>query len=259
MAYLIGVSNEKGGVAKTTTTISLGAVLADLNHRVLVVDLDPQANLSLAFGFEPSTVRLSMANLLLEKVLLGKIIQPTTIPGLDLAPSSYTIAAAEKDLPSRQGYESILKNSLAGQVSVYDYVLFDCPAFLGAITMNVFSAVDLLLIPTQAEFFSIYALRNLMALVRRVRTQTNSALKYRLLLTMVDRRNKTHRLMTDQLRSAFASGVMQTVIEIDTKLRESPIAGEPIIQHSPKSRGAQQYRALAEEIIAFTQLDTSAN
>jgi chromosome partitioning protein len=121
------------------------------------------------------------------------------------------------------------------------------------VTLNALTAIDFLLIPTQAEFFSVYALRNLMSLVRRIRSQYNPPLKYRLLLTMVDRRNKTHRVMSEQLRSTFTSGVMQTVIEVDTKLRESPIAGIPIIQHAPKSRGSLQYRALAQEILEYVK------
>ncbi len=132
----------------------------------------------------------------------------------------------------------------------------DCPPFLGAVTLNALTAADLLLVPTQAEFFSIYALRNLMNLVRRIRTQYNPRLTYRLLLTMFDRRNRIHRTMAEQLRASFTSGVMQTTIDTDTKLRESPIAGVPIIQHAPKSRSAQQYRALAQEIIEYVKETT---
>ena len=129
----------------------------------------------------------------------------------------------------------------------------DCPPFLGAVTLNAMVSVNMLLIPTQAEFFSIYALRNLMALIRRVRSQYNPGLKYRLLLTMVDRRNKIHRVLSEQLRTTFSQGVMETVIQTDTKLRESPIAGVPIIYHSPKSRGSLQYRALAQEILEYVK------
>jgi chromosome partitioning protein len=253
MAYKIGIANEKGGVAKTTSTTSLGAVLADLGLKTLVIDLDPQANLSLALGVDPKKVQYSSASILINQVPAVQAIQPTSIPGLDLIACSSEMGMAERFLPNRQGYEYVLKKALAQIPVAYDYVLMDCPPFLGAVTLNALSAIDLLLIPTQAEFFSVYALRNLMALVRRIRSQYNPALKYRLLLTMVDRRNRTHRVMSEQLRTTFTSGVMQTIIEIDTKLRESPIAGVPIIQHAPKSRGSLQYRALAQEILEYVK------
>lgn len=253
MAYKIGIANEKGGVAKTTTTVSLGAVLVELGLKVLLIDLDPQANLSLALGMEPNKVQRGSASLLIEQSPLINLIKTSSIPGLDLVPANNEMGMAERFLPGRQGYEFILKRALSQLSPSYDFVMIDCPPFLGAVTLNALSAIDLLLIPTQAEFFSIYALRNLMALVRRVRAQYNPNLKYRLLLTMIDRRNKTHRIMSEQLRTTFNSGVMQTVIETDTKLRESPIAGVPIIQHAPKSRASTQYRAVAQEILEYVK------
>jgi chromosome partitioning protein len=253
MAYKIAIANEKGGVAKTTTTVSLGAVLVELGYKVLLIDLDPQSNLSLALGMEPNKVQRGTASLLIEQAPVANLIKQSNITNLDLIPANSEMGMAERFLPSRQGYEFILKKAFAPLASTYDFILMDCPPFLGAVTLNALTAIDMLLIPTQAEFFSIYALRNLMALLRRVRSQYNSALKYRLLLTMVDRRNKTHRIMSEQLRTTFNSGVMQTIIEVDTKLRESPIAGVPIIQHAPKSRAALQYRALAQEILEYVK------
>ena len=253
MAYRIGIANEKGGVAKTTSTISLGAVLVELGLKVLLIDLDPQANLSLALGIEPKKVQRSSASVLIDQAPLTSVILQSNIPGLDLVPSNNKMGMAERYLPNRQGYEYLLKNSLAQLTIEYDYIIMDCPPFLGAVTLNALSSIDLLLIPTQAEFFSMSALRNLMALVRRIRSQYNPNLRYRLLLTMVDRRNRTHRVMSEQLRSTFTTGVMQTVIEIDTKLRESPIAGIPISQYAPKSRAALQYRALAQEILEYVK------
>jgi chromosome partitioning protein len=253
MTYKIAIANEKGGVAKTTTTVSLGAVLAEQGYKVLLIDLDPQANLSLALGMEPNKVQRSSASILIEQAPLANAIRETSIPGLDMAPANSEMGMAERFLPGREGYEYVLKKAFVNLSPTYDFALIDCPPFLGSVTLNALCAIDLLIIPTQAEFFSIYALRNLMALVRRVRAQYNPALKYRLLLTMVDRRNKTHRIMSDQLRTTFTTGVMQTVIETDTKLRESPIVGLPIIQHAPKSRGSIQYRALAQEIIEYVK------
>ncbi len=253
MTYKIGIANEKGGVAKTTTSVSLGAVLVDLGYKVLLVDLDPQSNLSLALGMEPNKVQRSSASILIEQTAISKVIKETSIPGLFIIPANNELGMAERFLPGRQGYETILKRAFDQLEPDFDFIIMDCPPVLGSVTLNVMVSLNLLLVPTQAEFFSIYALRNLMALVRRVRSQFNPDLKYRLLLTMVDRRNKIHRVMSEQLRSTFNQGVMETVIETDTKLRESPIAGVPIIYHSPKSRGALQYRALAQEILEYVQ------
>jgi len=234
MTYRIGVANEKGGVAKTTTAVSLGAVLVDLGYKVLLVDLDPQSNLSLALGMEPNKVQYSSSSILIEQMPIVNVLRETSIPELFIIPANNELGMAERFLPARQNYETLLKRALDQLQPDFDFVIMDCPPFLGSVTLNSLVALNLLLIPTQAEFFSIYALRNLMALVRRVRSQYNPDLKYRLLLTMVDRRNKIHRVMSEQLRATFNQGVMETVIETDTKLRESPIAGVPII-HPPKA------------------------
>lgn len=253
MEYRIAIVNEKGGVAKTTTTLSIGAVLADEGYKTLLIDLDPQANLSLALGFEPGKIQKSSSSLLMETISPSTLIKSTVVTGLDLIPANSETSLAERFLPGRQGYESILQKNLRNLSTNYDYILMDCPPFLGAVALNALVAADLLIIPTQAEFFSIYALRNLMSLVRRIRSQYNPQLTYRLLLTMVDRRNRTHRTMSEQLRTSFNSGVLQTVIETDTKLRECPIAGVPIIQYAPKSRSSIQYRALAQEILEYVK------
>ncbi len=253
MDYRIAIANEKGGVAKTTTAISIGAVMAETGKRVLMIDLDPQANLSLSLGFDPGKIQKSSASLLLETNVSPAIVKTSNMPGLDMIPSNTEASLAERSLPGRQGYETFLLNNLKNLSKDYDFVLMDCPPFLGAVTLNALVASNLLIIPTQAEFFSIYALRNLMSLVRRIRNQYNSKLTYRLLLTMVDRRNRTHRTMSEQLRTSFNSGVLHTVIEVDTKLRESPIAGVPIIQYAPKSRSSLQYRLLAQEILEYVK------
>ena len=129
----------------------------------------------------------------------------------------------------------------------------DCPPFLGAITTNALSAADLLIIPTQAEYFSAYALRNMMGMIRRVRQESNPGLGYRILITLLDRRNRTHRNIQEQLQNTFGEGLFRTVIEIDTKLRESPIAGLPITRYRPGARGSQQYRELAQELTEYVK------
>jgi len=257
MTYIISIANEKGGVAKTTTTLSLGASLVETGLEVLLVDLDGQANLSLGLGVEVTRSSPTIVNILLESVPAANAVLKTGIPKLDIIPSSGEMSLAERFLPIRQGYESTLSKALRDSNWDYDYIILDCPPFLGAVTFNALMASDLLIMPTQAEFFSINALRNMMSLVRRVRAQGNPRLTYRLLLTLFDRRNRIHRTLTEQMRSTFGSGVLDTVIETDTKLRESPIAGLPIIYHSPKSRSALQYRALAQEILTYVKETTA--
>lgn len=253
MTFTIAMSNEKGGVAKTTSTLSLGAALAEFDHRVLLVDLDPQANLSLALGFESGEVEFSSSSVLIDNVPMKSAIRRTEVNNLDLVPSNSRIETAEQFLPMRSHYLATLRTALQAVPLPYDYVVLDCPPALGAITLNALSAADLLVIPTQAEYFSAYALRNMMGTIRRVRQESNPNLAYRILVTLLDRRNRTHRNIFEQLQATFGQGVFTTVIEVDTKLRESPIAGVPITQYKPTSRGSQQYRVLAQELIEYAK------
>ncbi len=257
MTTIIAVSNEKGGVAKTTSTLSLGAALAELGHKVLLIDLDPQANLSLAIGMEIGESEYTSSNILIEAIPLVRAIRTTEIPNLDLVPCNSRIETAEQFLPVRTGYTATLRRAIQSASPVkYDYILMDCPPALGAITLNALSAANLLIIPTQAEYFSAYALRNMMGIIRRVRQESNSDLAYRILVTMFDRRNRTHRNINEQLRGTFSDGVFKTVIEVDTKLRESPIAGLPITQYRPNTRGSVQYRDLAQELVEYAKEET---
>ncbi len=254
MTHVIAISNEKGGVAKTTTTLSLGAALAELGQKVLVIDLDPQANLTLALGVEPGAAVVTSSQVLIEAAPLMSARHPTEINNLDLIPAQSSIENAEQYLPMRTNYTMGLKRALDNVTSLpYEYVIFDCPPFLGAITTNALSAADLLIIPTQAEYFSAYALRNMMGLIRRVRQESNPKLGYRILITLLDRRNRTHRNIQEQLQNTFGEGLFKTMIEMDTKLRESPIAGIPINYYKPAARGSQQYRELAQELMDYVK------
>jgi chromosome partitioning protein len=257
MAYIISIANEKGGVAKTTTAISLGASLAEAGQRVLLVDMDAQANLSLALGIEPGKSQTSSAQVFLQNLNADKVAITTNVDRVALIPSNSELGMVERLLPSRPNYEETLQRALEPVQYQYDFILIDCPPFMGAITLNALNASNLLLIPTQAEYFSIYALRNMMGLIRRVRAKSNPRLTYRLLLTMFNRRNRVHRTMSEQLHTTFNSGVLKTEIEMDTKLRESQIAGVPIIKHATNSRAALQYRALAQEIMEYVKETTA--
>jgi chromosome partitioning protein len=252
MTSVIAIANEKGGVAKTTTALSLGGALVALGYRVMMVDLDPQANLSLALGCETHAGIKSFINLVMENLSLDKVLIKTEIQGLDLLPANKEIGFAERVLPTRPEYRNLLRNVIANEKD-YDFVVIDCPPFLGTLTTNALTAANLLIIPTQAEYFSVYALRNMMSLIREVRKKGNSTLRYRLLITLFDKRNKIHRTLSAHLRQTFVGGVLDSIIEVDTKLRESVIAGLPINFHAEKSRAAMQYAFLAQEIIHYVK------
>jgi chromosome partitioning protein len=231
MAFMIAVANEKGGVAKTTTAVSLAGAFVDVGQEVLVIDLDAQANLTMALG-------------------LLSVSRETNVPGLDLIPSNAQMSMAERFLPVRQNYQCFLKAALDG-LEVYDYVILDCPPSLGAVTLNALTAAQLLIIPSQAEYFSVHALQGTIRTVQRIRDQYNPQLDYRILITMLDQRNRIHRTLNEQLRTTFSAHVFETAIAIDTKLRESSVAGLPITHYTSRSRSALQYGALAQEIMQY--------
>ncbi|MEW6649779.1 MAG: ParA family protein [Chloroflexota bacterium] len=253
MTYMLSITNEKGGVAKTTTALSLGAALVEAGKSVLLVDLDSQANLTLALGCDPLKAQHTIISAAIDQIPLDQVWQETGIPNLYLVPANHEMSYAERILPSRPGYEHSLRQVFSAIELPFDFVIFDCPPFLGAMVVNALTTSDMLLIPTQAEYFSIYALKNMMNLVRRIRAQSNPTLSYRILLTLYDRRNRIHRTLSEQLRASFGNGVLETIIMVDTRLRESSIAGLPIIYHAPKCRSALQYRELAQEMLQYVE------
>jgi chromosome partitioning protein len=246
MTVIVAIANEKGGVAKTTTAISLGAAMVEDGQEVLLVDLDPQANLTLAMGIQPDQARRSVADLLLGNSSPLSISRETSVPGLDLIPASGEMLLVERFLYVRQKFEFLLRNALS-KADMYDLILLDCPPSLGALTINALTAAHLLLIPTQCEFFSAHALREMLDLVRNIRQRTNPALRYRVLITMLGR-TRVHRTLHEQIRNTFGTAVFKTAIELDAKLRECPVVGQPIIQYAPESRAAIQYRELGQEL-----------
>jgi chromosome partitioning protein len=248
MTRIIAVTNEKGGVAKTTTVLSLGGALVEAGMDVLLVDLDTQANLTLGLGAAPGKIRRSIADVLLNSASAVSVSRETAVPGMDLIPSNAEMLHAERLLTARPGYESVLAQALAS-LPGYDYVLLDCPPSLGAVTINAMCAANLIIVPTQPEYFSVHGLRGVLSAVRRTRTDHNPTLHYRVLITLKDKRNRIHNVMTEQIRKTFEAGVFDTIIEMDTKLRESTVVGLPITHYYPRSRSAFQYRALAEELI----------
>lgn len=253
MSFVICVANEKGGVAKTTSVLSLGGALSEAGKSVLLIDLDAQANLTVALEAGLTTRGIPACRVLLDGASISQATAKTSIPGLDLLTSGEEMSLVERLLPARPDYETRLRRLLRGEPLDYDYIIIDCPPLLGAVTTNALAASDLLIMPTQAEYFSIHALKNVLNLIRLVRSASNPSLRYRILLTMFDKRNRIHRILQEQLSETFSEGVFQTVIEVDTRLRESPISGLPITMHAPASRSAVQYRTLAQEIEAYAQ------
>jgi chromosome partitioning protein len=250
MATTIAISNQKGGVAKTTTCLSLGASLAEMGQSVLLVDLDPQASLTLSMGLKPEELRRTVGDALLGNTSLVSISRESSLFDLDIVPANQELVVLDKILYGRQGYEFHLKNGLnAMGRGLYDIVLIDCPPSFGTLTLNALTAADLLIIPVQCEYYAAHSLRQIVELVKLVREKTNPRLIYRVLVTMYDRRNRICQIILEQMQRGLSKSLFKTIIEVDTKLRESPAFGQPITLYAPTTRGAQQYRALAEELM----------
>jgi chromosome partitioning protein len=251
MTFNIAIANAKGGVAKTTTALSLSAALVEEGKKVLAIDLDPHANLTISLGYKPTGVSPTIADVFLGDCPIHDAIYATPVDQLSLIPSNHTLTMAEHHLMVRESYQLILRNALDG-LNGFDIVMLDCPPTLGTLTQNALSAAGLLIIPAQPEYYSAHALRDMLNLVLAIRQRNNPRLRYRILLTMLDTRNRIHRSLSKQIRTAFSQAIFKAEIEIDTRLRESPIFGQPILQYAPRSRASQQYKSLAEELRHFT-------
>jgi chromosome partitioning protein len=247
---LIAIASQKGGVAKTTTCLSLGASLAKEGQSVLLVDLDPQAHLTISLGLKPEELRHTIKDAFLGNVSLVSITRETDVPLLDLAPANQELGVVDKLLYGRPDYESLLKNRLkVTDNEYYDVILVDCPPALGTLVLNALTAAELLIIPTQCEYYASRSLHDVLQLVQLVREKTNAVLAYRVLITMFDRRNRISHVVREQLERTFSDVLLETIIDVDTKLRESPVFGQPVNLYAPNTRGAAQYRALAKELM----------
>lgn len=258
MAYILAFANQKGGVAKTTTTASVGGVLAQWGKRTLLVDLDPQGNLTLALGLDPRRSVHTSADMLLNLTAPQDLVVQTQVPNLELIPGGSNLALAERYLPGRPQHQTVLQRLLR-PLAEYDYILLDCSPSLGSVTFNALMAAHLVVIPTQAEYFSAYALRNMLWAIQRVRQNGNPGLLYRVVITMFRQRNRAHRIIRARLEATFGHGLCQTIIETDTKLREAAIAGLPITHFAPKTRAALQYEELTKELLAYAAQEEEAS
>ncbi len=258
----IAVGSQKGGVSKTTTTLSLGACLAENNgqpgRNVLLIDLDPQANLTMALGINPGSLRRMIGDALLEQSSLLAVSRESAVPHLDLVPANQGLLVLDKVLFGRPGFEYRLRQQLGGPIGQqYDFVIFDCPPAFGTLTMNALTAADLLLIPVPCDYFSARSLQQFLEIVELVLRNTNPALRYRILITMFDKRNRISHIVHDQIRRKYGATVLNSIISVDTKLRESPVTGQPITRYAPHSRSAQEYHALATELMQDEQTRSS--
>jgi chromosome partitioning protein len=251
-ARIIALCNQKGGVGKTTSTINLGAALAEVGRRVLLVDFDPQGALSVGLGIQPHQLDRTTYNLLMERgVGVDDILLKTSTPGLDVLPSNIDLSAAEVQLVGEVAREQALARGLAGVIDEYDYILIDCQPSLGLLTVNALTAAHGVIIPLECEFFSLRGVALLIDTVDKVRERLNPDLKLDgILATMYDGRTLHGREVFARVLEAFGDAVFDTVITRTVRFPETTVAGEPITSWAPNSAGATAYRNLAREVIA---------
>lgn len=248
MSTILALANQKGGVGKTTTAINLGSALAERGQRVLVVDLDPQANATAALGLAPTAGRTTY-QLLLEEAPLHDIVVESGQARLFVAPASPEMAGAEVELVGMMAREHRLQRALEGQTEGYDFTIVDCPPSLGLLTLNGLVAADEVIVPVQCEFLALEGLRQLTHTLDLVRRHLNPGLRLRgLLLTMFDRRTSLSQQVADEVRRHFQN-TFQAVIPRSVRLSEAPSHGLPINQYDPRSPAAAAYGALAGELL----------
>ena len=251
-ALIIALCNQKGGVGKTTTTINLGAALAETGRRVLLVDFDPQGSLSVGLGVNPHTLEQSVYDLLVRRNLdVSEIIQPTVTEGMDLLPSNIDLSAAEMQLVSEVAREQTLHRVLAKVRNSYDVILIDCAPSLGLLTVNALTAADKVLMPLECEFFALRGIALLTDTIAKVQDRLNPELEILGILgTMYDSRTLHSREVLERVVQAFGEQVFHTVIRRTIKFPETTVAGEPITSYAPRSAGSDAYRMLAREVLA---------
>ena len=249
-ARVISMCNQKGGVGKTTTTINLGASLAEFGRKVLLVDFDPQGSLSVGLGLNPHEIEHTVYNLLMDReVTLDDVVVPTGVPGMDLLPSNIDLSAAEVQLVHEVAREQTLQRVLAPAIDRYDVILIDCQPSLGLLTVNALTASDGVIVPLECEYFALRGVALLKTTIDKVRERLNPRLEIDGVLgTMFDGRTLHSREVMERLVQAWGDKVFHTVIRRTVKFSDSTVAGEPITSYASASGGAESYRQLAKEV-----------
>ncbi len=250
-ARILAIANQKGGVGKTTTAINLGAALAALGQRVLVLDLDPQGNASTGLGIEAKDRALTTYDLILDGAPLSDVQRATGVENLWIAPATTDLSSADIEMVANENRVFLLKDALSRRATHgFDIVLIDCPPSLNLLTVNAMVAADAVLVPLQSEFFALEGLSQLMLTIREVRQTANPGLRIEgVVLTMFDSRNNLSKQVEDDARATLGELVYQTLIPRNVRLSEAPSYAVPVLQYDPDSRGSKAYRALAEELL----------
>ena len=259
---IISITNQKGGVGKTTTTINLASALAEQGFRVLIVDLDPQGNASTGLGVEPEDREFTTYELLVEDIALVEIILPTSQENISIIPATVDLSSADIELISNEKRSFLLYDALrqpAMDDFGFEFVLIDCPPSLNLLTVNAMVASHSVLIPLQSEFFALEGLSQLMMTIREVRETANPDLRIEgVVLTMYDSRNNLSQQVELDARDNLGDLVFTTIIPRNVRVSEAPSYALPVLQYDPTSKGAQAYRSLAVEVLNNNKLPTKA-
>ncbi len=250
MGKIIAITNQKGGVGKTTSTVNLGASLASLGQKVLLVDIDPQGNATSGVGVDKGDLDECIYNVLVEEQDAVNVIVPTAVENLSIIPATIQLAGAEIELVSTMSREVKLKKALQEIKDAYDYVLIDCPPSLGLLTINSLTASDSVLIPVQCEYYALEGLSQLLNTIRLIQKHLNKELMIEgVLLTMLDARTNLGIQVIDEVKKYFQDKVYKSIIPRNVRLGEAPSHGKPITVYDPKSKGAEVYLELAKEVM----------
>ncbi len=248
MLKRIVFANQKGGVGKTTTTVNLGAYLAEAGKKILLVDFDPQANLSSSLGADSK--RPGIYEVLTKGINLEKTIQETSVSGLSIIPSSINLTGATIELVDLEGREHVLKNALTAVRDEFDYIFIDCPPSLGLLTLNGLVAAEFVIIPLQCEYLALEGLSMLLKTINRVQERLSPGLKIGgILFTMYDSRTRLAHEVVEEVSGYFHDKVFRTIIPRNVRLSEAPSYSKPINQYDPESIGAKSYKRLADEVL----------